>query len=82
MLGETIVRSTVKFNFGFYRPNQKVKTKIKRYLGRTFPKVPDFRNRTKHRVSLALIWKNQLFVITLYLQNKHYGSISYTNRKF
>ena len=34
---------------------EKVKTKIKRYLGRRFPKAPSFRNRTKHRESLPTI---------------------------
>jgi hypothetical protein len=48
-------RSAVTFNFGFYRPKKKVKTKIKRYLGRALPKAPSFRKRTKHRVSLTAI---------------------------
>jgi hypothetical protein len=68
-----LARSTVKFNFGFYRPKQKVKTKIKRYLGRTFPKAPSFRNRTKHRVSLTAIselgifYRNKMSVINSFI---------------
>jgi hypothetical protein len=41
-LRQSFSRSTARFNFGFYRPTQKVKTKIKRYLGRALPNTPLF----------------------------------------
>ena len=44
VLSMSFSRSTVRFNFGFYRPNQKVKTKIKRYLGRALPNTSLFEN--------------------------------------
>ena len=44
--------------------NLKVKTKIKRYLGRTLPKAPSFRNRTKHRVTLTPIRKKMKYRFT------------------
>ena len=43
-LGQSFSRSTVRFNFGFYRPTRKVKTKIKRYLGRALPNTSLFEN--------------------------------------
>ena len=43
-LSKSFSRSTVRFNFGFYRPTQKAKTKIKRYLGRALPKATPFEN--------------------------------------
>ena len=43
-LGRSFSRSTARFNFGFYQPNQKVKTKIKRYLGRALPNTSLFEN--------------------------------------
>ncbi len=43
-LSKSFSRSTARFNFGFYRPTQKVKTKIKRYLGRALPKAAPFEN--------------------------------------
>jgi hypothetical protein len=43
-LSQSFSRSTVRFNFGFYRSTQKVKTKIKRYLGRALPNTSLFEN--------------------------------------
>ena len=43
-LSKSFSRSTARFNFGFYRPTQKVKTKIKRYLGRALPNTALFEN--------------------------------------
>ena len=43
-LRQSFSRSTVRFNFGFYRPTRKFKTKIKRYLGRALPNTPLFEN--------------------------------------
>jgi hypothetical protein len=43
-LSKSFSRSTVRFNFGFYRPTQKAKTKIKRYLGRALPNTSLFEN--------------------------------------
>jgi hypothetical protein len=43
-LSKSFSRSTARFNFGFYRPTLKVKTKIKRYLGRALPNNSLFEN--------------------------------------
>ena len=40
--------------------NKQERIKIKRYLGRTLPKVPSFRDRTKHSVELGTSKKTLL----------------------
>jgi hypothetical protein len=43
-VSKSFTRSTARFNFGFYRPTRKDKTKIKRYLGRALPNTALFEN--------------------------------------
>ena len=50
-------RADIQFEYFFARIDKKNAqsmhySNIKRYFGRTFPKTPSFRNRTKQRVTL------------------------------